>query len=953
MKFCKISGTVGNGDTFRWHCDQDTYKAIGRQLLLMPVRIPWARTSFHENQQPFRVFAACANARQDPDELASHVFDAFREWDVTGPIHIESIEESTFGECFEDNWASFKIRKFEQFFSAHEFHMLVRETNVVSEQTVRLDQQPQLARSPYRNAVSQELARIERSRSSNDRPYAKSTPAPIVKQPFLPAHYLIEGMNAHDYDTALDTLLDSLAKAGRIPSGEVVTIDLDRIRDTALKCQTFEYFLRCMNDALIESMEGMALVIRYGMFDSGGDFRENAYRALTNLLDALRRHPHSVQTFLIVPEKAEDLKYRIQSHCAVPWVEIARDAPPSVRNMDKSQTLAILENKAIDAGIEPDPQLGTLLEERLEDLSFDDLDDLFNEWRHAKITHEQFPSYEEILHRSRDRKTHLGETALEQLDSLIGLASVKEQLHNIILRVRMNRELARAGLPERPFTMHMAFLGAPGTGKTEVAHRYAEILREQHVLKEGRLVVRAGSDIFDVDKAFEAARGSVLFVDEAYGLAGKPGMIESLIANMENHREEVVVILAGYEEQMERLSQTNPGFRSRLGFCLHFPDYSESEKLEIFQLMARRAHLILPDETTTRVRDVLARGGKRDDEGNARFVRKLFEDACGRQESRLAREEPSTGYTQEMLQTLLPDDIGAPTVQEAISAREELLELVGLESVKSIISSHLDLMKVQKARRDSGIPSSFIPLHLAFKGNPGTGKTEVARLIGRILKEEGVLSVGDFYECGRQDLIAPFAGGTAPRIEALFKRAKGSVIFIDEAYSLNDGHQGSYGEEAITVIIDQMEKLREDVVVIFAGYTEEIDGLFAANPGFASRVRTHVEFPDYTADELVNVLELMARKQNLDLAPAAKDKVHGIFARAVTRQNFGNARFARNLLEESLIAQSTRLVTEAFQEGTDLSTLAPERLVVLSADDFTEDWVCSDHALRPIGFLST
>ena len=229
----------------------------------------------------------------------------------------------------------------------------------------------------------------------------------------------------------------------------------------------------------------------------------------------------------------------------------------------------------------------------------------------------------------------------------------------------------------------------------------------------------------------------------------------------------------------------------------------------------------------------------------------------------------------------------------------------------------------------------------------------MARLIGRILKEEGILSVGDFYECGRQDLVAGFVGGTAPKVEALFQRAKGSVIFIDEAYALNDGQHGGYGEEAITTIIDQMEKLREDVVVIFAGYTQEIDELFAANPGFASRVRTHVEFPDYGVDELVSVLHLMARKQGFTLAQGVDERVRELLERAVGQPSFGNARFVRNLLEEALIAQAGRLAAEATGACVAVGDLSADRLTTLVPEDFT--WIGLDQASsgpRPIGFLA-
>ncbi len=273
----------------------------------------------------------------------------------------------------------------------------------------------------------------------------------------------------------------------------------------------------------------------------------------------------------------------------------------------------------------------------------------------------------------------------------------------------------------------------------------------------------------------------------------------------------------------------------------------------------------------------------------------------------------------------------------AKSGREELQALIGLEEVKKLVSARMDLAKMQKIKRDAGMEAGFIPMHMAFKGNPGTGKTEVARLIGRILREEGVLSVGDFFECGKQDLVSAAPGESAKQIAGLFQAARGSVIFIDEAYTL----LGPGGSEAVTALIDQMEKLRDEVVVIFAGYTDEINELLDANPGFASRVRTQVEFPDYTADELVEILHFMADAQEYSLSRGVDRKVRGVVEAAMGEKRFGNARFMRNLLEEALLQQSVRLANA--------ETYAIKDLKKLLAEDFV--WEAS--ASRPsIGFAA-
>ena len=237
-----------------------------------------------------------------------------------------------------------------------------------------------------------------------------------------------------------------------------------------------------------------------------------------------------------------------------------------------------------------------MLKERLLNKSFNDLDGLFTEWKQIKRATTYFPQYceivsEELLAPHRNNQC----SAWEKLDTLIGLAPIKEQIKDIVLRFRMNKEVARLGLPPQPFSLHLAFLGSPGTGKTEVARLYGEILKEEGILSEGRVISVSGSEYWGVSDTFNKARGSVLFIDEAYGLLGYSSKITELIALMENHREDTVVIFAGYKHHMDCLLGSNPGFRSRIGFSLEFPDYSKSELLAIFKLMCTRAELVLPD----------------------------------------------------------------------------------------------------------------------------------------------------------------------------------------------------------------------------------------------------------------------------------------------------------------------------------------------------------------------
>ena len=196
---------------------------------------------------------------------------------------------------------------------------------------------------------------------------------------------------------------------------------------------------------------------------------------------------------------------------------------------------------------------------------------------------------------------------------------------------------------------------------------------------------------------------------------------------------------------------------------------------------------------------------------------------------------------------------------------------------------------------------------MAFTGNPGSAKTTVARLLAAILKEEGVAATGAFVECGRSDLVAKYVGWTAKAVRQKFEEASGGVLFIDEAYALVDG-SNSFGAEAINTIVQEMENRRDDVLVVFAGYPDRMREFLESNEGFNSRVAFHLDFPDYTADEMVEILQVMAKERGLRLNDAILKKCWGIFANASAKEDFGNGRYVRNVLEAAVIRQAERLM---------------------------------------------
>ena len=264
------------------------------------------------------------------------------------------------------------------------------------------------------------------------------------------------------------------------------------------------------------------------------------------------------------------------------------------------------------------------------------------------------------------------------------------------------------------------------------------------------------------------------------------------------------------------------------------------------------------------------------------------------------------------------------------SAYEKLKEMIGLEKVKQVIEQAVTYSKMQKLLADRGMPNARRAMHMVFTGNPGTAKTTVARLFAQILKDNEVLSVGDLIECGRSDLVGRFVGWTAVQVKEMFKKAKGSVLFIDEAYSLVDEKNGSFGDEAINTIVQEMENCREDMVVIFAGYPKKMNEFISRNPGLRSRISFYVDFDNYSPDELFDITKLIAKNNGFKLADDAYETLAPIFENAFGTEDFGNGRFARNLVEQAQLAQSVRLST------LDFDSLSGDDLVTLCAQDFSQ-----------------
>ena len=548
------------------------------------------------------------------------------------------------------------------------------------------------------------------------------------------------------------------------------------------------------------------------------------------------------------------------------------------------------------------------------------------------------------------------ESAYDKFNRMIGLEIVKEQINNIIATDIVEKERKkRQGNAYKSGSMHMIFGGNPGTAKTTVAKLFAGIAKEKGILKSGAFVECGGMDldglgcVTAIREAFVAARGGVLFIDEAYSLKSDTA-VTVLIQEMENHREDVIVVLAGYNERMQTFMEINEGLRSRIPYWVDFPDYTADELTDIFKLMIQERGFNVTETAIKEAHYIFEKIRNTDNFGNGRYARNLLERALQKQSVRLlnARENASSIRKKELF-LITDDDIsmlgeGLKDERKAGTAQKELDEMIGLTSVKAVIQKAVAGYKLKKLCMDRGITKEKGSLHMVFTGNPGTAKTTVARLFAEIMKDEKILPTGNFVEVGRADLVGDHVGSTAPMVKRKFKEAQGGVLFIDEAYSLCDSYENGFGDEAINTLVQEMENHRDDVIVIFAGYPHQMKLFLDRNPGMLSRIAFNVEFEDYSTDELCDITRLMLSKKQMTITDPAMKKLRENYRLARESNDYGNGRYVRKMLEEAEMNLAERV------SRLEESEITGDFLTTLEEGDIPKFSVKESRVTKRIGF---
>lgn len=541
-------------------------------------------------------------------------------------------------------------------------------------------------------------------------------------------------------------------------------------------------------------------------------------------------------------------------------------------------------------------------------------------------------------------------SALQRLLDMTGLDAVKRQLLKQVHLIKASKTNPNLIDNSR---LHLVFKGNPGTGKTTIARLISEIYQEEGILSNGHLVEGdsenliagyVGQTAIKTKEICNDAKGGVLFIDEAYSLVkdtndifGKEA-IDTLIKIMEDSRKDLCVILAGYPDKMNKLLESNPGFKRRIGAELIFEDYTPDQLFQIAIQKIRKIGLQFSDEIMEQIEIILTNlfNTKDANFGNAGTVEKLIQEIidehiiyCAEKHLNFSKEIVGVHCIPKEFKIHLEKQADEFTVETALQG---LNEKVGLDSIKTFVQSMLTNIQADKIKLERGLLNEInVPsLHMIFSGNPGTGKTSVARDFGKIFKALGILRKGHVVEIQGEDLVAGYRGQTAEQAANIINSALDGVLFIDEAYGLVGGdstNDSDFFKTAQNKLLKLMEDNKERLVVIAAGYPDEMQIFIKSNQGFNRRFPHRILFENNNAIELTEIVETLCKKEKYILRDPAKIKVTQYFEILIQKTNprdFGNAGEAGNFFEVIKSNQNKRIILNLEISDTDLMTIIEE-----------------------------
>ncbi len=523
------------------------------------------------------------------------------------------------------------------------------------------------------------------------------------------------------------------------------------------------------------------------------------------------------------------------------------------------------------------------------------------------------------------------ESATNKLDNLIGLNSVKKVAREFRNYATFLKRAEMSGMTIPNSYMHMMFTGNPGTGKTMVARIIGQMLTDLGIVENSQIKEVTARDLISpyigesaikTGKIIDESLGGVLFIDEAYAIGNDPAgreVVTTLIKAMEDYRDKLVVIFAGYEKEMHEFMNINPGLTSRIGYTFHFDDYSVEELIKMYTDKMMRAGFVLRGSGVNRkLREVCEHFREKKDFGNGRFVDQLVQNT-------IVNHAQSISADDNDLNVLTEKDI--PDISQMLSSdateirdyEEQLNSFIGMENVKEKIREFAKYVQFQQEAIKAGADIPSGNLHMIFTGNPGTGKTTIARIMADMLFSVGVIKTNKMIEVERKDLIAEYVGQTAVKTSEVIERAMDGVLFIDEAYTLTPTSSVDFGGEAIATLIKAMEDHKNNLIVIFAGYKDEMRKFVNSNPGIESRIGYTFDFDDYTPDELLQMYIKKMESSGFKVQEDAAGQILLVFEYYSKKKNFGNGRFVSKMVQETLMKHSLNISDES-----DLLTIRKE-----------------------------
>jgi SpoVK/Ycf46/Vps4 family AAA+-type ATPase len=535
---------------------------------------------------------------------------------------------------------------------------------------------------------------------------------------------------------------------------------------------------------------------------------------------------------------------------------------------------------------------------------------------------------------------------------LIGQERAKAALHRVIAVARLNEERRRRGVPATGVNFHSAFIGSPGTGKTTFARFYTQQIRGLGMLARGHLVEVSRRDLVaayvgqtaeKTTKVVESALGGVLFIDEAYALKNGPDdtfgqeCIDTLVKQMEDHRDDVVIIFAGYSVEMREFLRQNSGLESRVPHVVEFEDFDDDALGRILDTFCRQRGVTLAPGVRPYAIEHVAAGRRGRSFGNARDVRNLVERAVANQSLRLTRRDDVQALSPEELSELWYSDFLLAAGEErreppprrtgAEGALGTLRGLVGLAGVKSDVEQVVGMVRVERARRP-GQALSAISLHRLYAGPPGCGKRTVAGLLGTILVDLGLLARGHLVEASRADFVAGYIGQTALKTRARVEEAMGGILFVHDAASLWQ-QRGGFEMEAVDELLRAADTCRDRLVIILSGDPHSLEAVSGLDARLKDLFRPPLVFDTPTVEELLDIGARLAAARGLRLADDARVRLR--LQLEVARSQ--NAAIATRDVKLALDQAYRRHAVRLHQLG-DPASLAGDLLHVLEADDF-------------------